>query len=56
MTLWTVAHQASLSMGILQARKLKWVAMSSSRIALFECVKKKKIQMGKIEDLTGFIQ
>ena len=30
-TLWTVAHQASLSMGILQARILKWVAMPSSR-------------------------
>ena len=24
-TLWTVAHQAPLSMGILQARKLEWV-------------------------------
>ena len=46
-------------MGILQARKLKWVAMPSSRVALFECAqkkKKKKIQMGKIEDLIGFIQ
>ena len=29
-TLWTIAHQASLSMGILQARKLEWVAMPSS--------------------------
>ena len=29
-TLWTVAHQASLSMGILQARILEWVAMPSS--------------------------
>ena len=29
--LWTVAHQASLSMGILQARILEWVAMPSSR-------------------------
>ena len=29
-TLWTVAHQAPLSMGILQAI-LEWVAMSSSR-------------------------
>ena len=28
---WTVAHQAPLSMGILQARIPKWVAMSSSR-------------------------
>ena len=30
-TLWTAAHQATLSMGILQARILKWVAMPSSR-------------------------
>ena len=30
-TLWTVAHQASLSMGILQARILEWVAVPSSR-------------------------
>ena len=30
-TLWTVAHQAPLSMGILQARILGWVAMHSSR-------------------------
>ena len=30
-TPWTVACQASLSMGILQARILEWVAMSSSR-------------------------
>ena len=29
--LWTVAHQAPLSMGILQARILEWVAMHSSR-------------------------
>ena len=28
---WTVARQAPLSMGILQARILKWVAMPSSR-------------------------
>jgi len=27
MTSWTVAHQAPLSMGILQARILEWVAM-----------------------------
>ena len=26
-TPWTVAHQASLSVGILQARVLEWVAM-----------------------------
>ena len=30
-TLWTVAHQAPLSTGILQARILEWVAMLSSR-------------------------
>ena len=30
-TPWTVAHQAPLSMGILQARLLEWVAMPSSR-------------------------
>ena len=30
-TLWTVACEASLSMGILQARILEWVAMPSSR-------------------------
>ena len=30
-TPWTVAHQAPLSMGILQARILEWVAMLSSR-------------------------
>ena len=30
-TLWTAAHQAPLSMGILQARILEWVAMLSSR-------------------------
>ena len=28
-TLWTVAHQALLSVGILQARILEWVAMPS---------------------------
>ena len=31
LTLWTVARQAPLSMGILQTRILKWVAMPSSR-------------------------
>ena len=31
MTPWTVAYQAPLSMGILQARILEWVAMPSSR-------------------------
>ena len=31
MTSWTVAHQAPLSMGILQAKILEWVAMPSSR-------------------------
>ena len=30
-TTWPVVHQASLSMGILQARILEWVAMLSSR-------------------------
>ena len=30
-TLWTVAHQAPLSMGILQARIMEWVEMPSSR-------------------------
>ena len=30
-TLWTVAHQAPLSMGILQARILGWVAISFSK-------------------------
>ena len=31
MTVWTVASQPLLSMGILQARILEWVAMPSSR-------------------------
>ena len=31
MILWTVAHWAFLSMGILQARILEWVAMSYSK-------------------------
>ena len=30
-TPWTVAHQTPLSMGILQASILEWVAMPSSR-------------------------
>ena len=30
-TPWTVAHQAPLSLGILQARILEWVTMPSSR-------------------------
>ena len=30
-TLWTVAHQAPLSMGILQAKILEWAAISFSR-------------------------
>ena len=30
-TPWTVAHQAPLSVGILQARILEWLAMASSR-------------------------
>ena len=32
-TLWTVVCQAPLSMGILQARILEWVAMPSSRVS-----------------------
>ena len=32
-TLWTPACQASLSMGILQTRKLEWVVMHSSRVS-----------------------
>ena len=30
-TPWTVAHQAPLSLGILQARRLEWVAYAFSR-------------------------
>ena len=30
-TPWTIAHHAPLSMGILQARTLEWVAMPSCR-------------------------
>ena len=30
-TLWTVAHQVSLSMGILQARILEWIALPPSK-------------------------
>ena len=30
-TLWTVARQAPLSIGIIQARIMEWVAMSYSR-------------------------
>ena len=30
-TPWTVAHQAPLSIGILQARILRWFAMPSSK-------------------------
>ena len=37
-TPWTVAHQASLSMGILQARILEWVAMPSSNEDQFSSV------------------
>ena len=32
-TPWTVARQAPLSMGILQAKILEWVAMSSPRVS-----------------------
>ena len=31
MALWTIAHQAPLSMGILQAKVPEWVAMPSSK-------------------------
>ena len=34
-TLWTVAYQASLSMGILQARIVECVVMPSSREGVF---------------------
>ena len=33
-TPWTVARQATLSMGILQARTLEWIAILSSRGSL----------------------
>ena len=32
-TPWTVAYQAPLSMAILQARTLEWVAMLSSKVS-----------------------
>ena len=32
-TPWTVVHQNPLSMGILQAKILEWVAMPSSRVS-----------------------
>ena len=32
-TPWTVAHQAPLSVGILQTRILEWVAKTSSRVS-----------------------
>jgi len=32
-TPWTIACQAPLSMGILQARKVEWVAAPSSRVS-----------------------
>ena len=32
MTPWTAAHQAPLSMGILQAKMLEWVAYSNLRL------------------------
>ena len=34
-TPWTVAHQAPLPVGILQARILEWVAMPSSGIYVY---------------------
>ena len=36
LTSWTIARQAPLPMGILQARILEWVAMPSSNSLLFE--------------------
>ena len=35
-TLWTVAHQAPLSIGILQARILGWAAISFSRAQVIQ--------------------
>ena len=35
-TPWTVAHQASLSMGFFQARILEWVAISFSNKKIME--------------------
>ena len=47
-TPWTVAPQAPLSMGILQARILEWVAMPSSRGFLWsQSAKKKKKKKSK---------
>ena len=37
-TLWTVAHQATLSNGIFQARILEWIAISSSRGSSQTCI------------------
>ena len=34
-TLWTIAHQAPLSMGILQARVLEWAAMPSTHYCIY---------------------
>ena len=34
MTPWTIACQAPMSMGILQARMLEWVAMPSSKVSI----------------------
>ena len=38
-TSWTVAHQTPLSIGILQARILEWVAMSSSEGTYLNLIK-----------------
>ena len=53
-TPWTVPHQARLSMGILQARILKWVAMPSSGYSLWGCKRVRRYvateqQTGQIE-------
>ena len=40
--LWTVAHQAPLSMRILQARTLEWVAIFFSKHPIYYYQKKKK--------------
>ena len=48
-TLWTIVHQAPLSMGILQAWILEWVAMPSSHM----CVKTYKYAHAYIYTLTN---
>ena len=43
---WMVANQAPLSMGILQARILEWVAMPFSRVNQVYFKKKKILHLG----------